>query len=153
MNIGRMIIILICNMCADALAKLGYNLSSLAQQAFNRTISPDCLDRCGNVIIAYPFGKGSNCASSSSTIINCDNTSIPNEPFLTVFNLEVFEITRSSVQVNLPSDSNLPTMSRDSFVAALILTNVNAPTVERDTNVRMRWGGGVRAARGRTKLG
>ncbi|KAM7481388.1 hypothetical protein LguiB_005971 [Lonicera macranthoides] len=93
--------------------------STIAQQAFNGTISPDCLDRCSNVIIPYPFGIGSNCASSSSTIINCDNTSIPNKPFLTAFNLEVFEITRSSVQVNLPSDSNLPTASRDSFVAAL----------------------------------
>ncbi|KAM7478061.1 hypothetical protein LguiA_026274 [Lonicera macranthoides] len=45
--------------------------------------------------------------------------SILNKPFLTTFNLEVFEITRSSVQVNLPSNNNLPTASRDSFVGAL----------------------------------
>ncbi|KAM7481381.1 hypothetical protein LguiB_005964 [Lonicera macranthoides] len=93
--------------------------STIAQQPFSGTISPDCLDRCGNIPIPYPFGIGSNCAFNSSFLINCNKTSFPNKPFLSIFNLEVLEFGRNGVQVRIPPDSNLPIANTDNFVAAL----------------------------------
>ncbi|KAM7478058.1 hypothetical protein LguiA_026271 [Lonicera macranthoides] len=93
--------------------------STIAQQPFSGTISPDCLDRCGNIPIPYPFGVGSNCAFNSSFLINCNKTSFPNKPFLSIFNLEVLEFGRNGVQVRIPPDSNLLFENTDNFVAAL----------------------------------
>ncbi|KAM7481382.1 hypothetical protein LguiB_005965 [Lonicera macranthoides] len=93
--------------------------STIAQQSFNEIKSPECLDRCGNIRILYPFGIGSNCALNSSFLVYCDNTSFPNKPFLSIFNIEVLGFSRYSVQVHIPPDSNLPITNTDNFVAAL----------------------------------
>ncbi|KAL1531917.1 non-specific serine/threonine protein kinase [Salvia divinorum] len=61
---------------------------------------PHCEPKCGNVIVPYPFGIGSNCSANSSFTVICRNSTTP---FLSSINMELLNISiRGTVIVKQP---------------------------------------------------
>ncbi|KAK3012097.1 hypothetical protein RJ639_010570 [Escallonia herrerae] len=71
---------------------------------------PGCQERCGNVVIPYPFGVGADCSSNETFAIACNSSFSPAKPFLNAINMEVLEISlQGTIRVNNPlSTSNCP---------------------------------------------
>ncbi|KAK2664907.1 hypothetical protein Ddye_003481 [Dipteronia dyeriana] len=62
---------------------------------------PNCPSSCGNVLIPFPFGIGSNCYLNDSFAVDCKSD---HKPFLRSINLEVINITLPdfAIRVNHP---------------------------------------------------
>ncbi|KAK3005011.1 hypothetical protein RJ639_016128, partial [Escallonia herrerae] len=71
---------------------------------------PGCQERCGNVVIPYPFGVGADCSNNETFAIACNSSFSPAKPFLNAINMEVLEISlQGTIRVNNPiSTSNCP---------------------------------------------
>nr|GMD57776.1 putative wall-associated receptor kinase-like 16 [Ipomoea batatas] len=54
---------------------------------------PNCSDRCGNVMIPFPFGLTEACSLNSNFSISCNTTYKPPKPFLTDSTVEIKEIS------------------------------------------------------------
>ncbi|KAD5960473.1 hypothetical protein E3N88_11945 [Mikania micrantha] len=65
-----------------------YCLTKTSSQAL-----PGCQERCGSVIIPYPFGITHNCSAHNTYSITCNTSFNPPRPFITNNNLEVLEIS------------------------------------------------------------
>ncbi|XP_039127975.1 wall-associated receptor kinase 2-like [Dioscorea cayenensis subsp. rotundata] len=60
---------------------------------------PRCQDKCGNVIIPYPFGLSDSCHLPGFDI-TCDHTYNPPKPFISTGNIEIFNITDETLTVD-----------------------------------------------------
>ncbi|KAF5450673.1 hypothetical protein F2P56_031003 [Juglans regia] len=59
---------------------------------FPIALSPQCLNRCGNVRVPYPFGTTKDCSLNDDFLISCDNSSGSPQP-ITGANLNVTNIS------------------------------------------------------------
>ncbi|KAL7118223.1 hypothetical protein ACP275_03G122300 [Erythranthe tilingii] len=55
---------------------------ALSQNSTIVIAKPNCVDRCGNISIPYPFGTTENCHQHESFLVTCNTSSIYNEPKL-----------------------------------------------------------------------
>ncbi|KAL1568201.1 non-specific serine/threonine protein kinase [Salvia divinorum] len=60
---------------------------------------PECLDRCGGLLIPYPFGVGPNCSLSTYFDINCDSSTDPPKAYLSIMKKEVIEFNQSYIRL------------------------------------------------------
>ncbi|KAH6801420.1 hypothetical protein C2S52_001884 [Perilla frutescens var. hirtella] len=61
---------------------------------------PGCPDRCGNVMIPFPFGVGSDCSFGKFFNITCNTSTNTPTPYLSHFrDIEVVEINPSQIRV------------------------------------------------------
>ncbi|KAK1402786.1 putative wall associated kinase-like 2 [Heracleum sosnowskyi] len=75
---------------------------------------PGCQEKCGSLIIRYPFGIGANCSAQQTLQIYCNNSYNPPKAFLKNNSLEVLQISSAgTVQVNNPVLSNCGNTSND----------------------------------------
>ncbi|XP_057793290.1 wall-associated receptor kinase-like 10 [Salvia miltiorrhiza] len=51
--------------------------------------STGCPNRCGNVLIPYPFGVGSGCFLEASFNVTCNTSTTPPKPYLNIINLKI----------------------------------------------------------------
>ncbi|KAK1428138.1 hypothetical protein QVD17_16966 [Tagetes erecta] len=64
---------------------------------------PGCQERCGSIMIPYPFGITPNCSAHESFSITCNTSFNPPRPFITNNNLEVLDISLDgTARVNNP---------------------------------------------------
>lgn len=62
---------------------------------------PGCPQTCGNLIITYPFGIGTNCSAYPSLEISCNNSFDPPRAFLNDNNLELLNISLEAATINV----------------------------------------------------
>ncbi|KAG5249815.1 wall-associated receptor kinase [Salix suchowensis] len=68
-----------------------------------RLAKPNCLDRCGNISIPYPFGIGKDCYMDESFDVKCNETSTSPRAFLRRIDMELVNITLTGgAVVNFP---------------------------------------------------
>ncbi|KAH6801419.1 hypothetical protein C2S52_001883 [Perilla frutescens var. hirtella] len=61
---------------------------------------PGCRDRCGNVLIPFPFGVGSDCSFGKYFNITCNTSNNTPTPYLSFFeDIEVVEINPSQIRI------------------------------------------------------
>ncbi|KAL2518940.1 Wall-associated receptor kinase-like 9 [Abeliophyllum distichum] len=92
-------------MSLQMLLYITLSLWAMRPMAFAVRLSkPNCQEKCGNVIIPYPFGIGLNCSANSSFTVTCRNISNPETPFLSSINLEVLHISTDyrTITLNQP---------------------------------------------------
>nr|XP_017233375.1 PREDICTED: wall-associated receptor kinase 2-like [Daucus carota subsp. sativus]XP_017233377.1 PREDICTED: wall-associated receptor kinase 2-like [Daucus carota subsp. sativus] len=64
---------------------------------------PGCQQRCGSLIVSYPFGIGANFSADTKFKIHCNGSFNPPKAFLEDNNLEVLQISPGgTIQVNNP---------------------------------------------------
>ncbi|XP_047979564.1 wall-associated receptor kinase 4-like [Salvia hispanica] len=66
---------------------------------------PGCPDRCGKLLIPYPFGIGPDCSLDPSFNISCitSTSTDPPKAYITILDKEVIEISETYVRVKYPS--------------------------------------------------
>ncbi|XP_047977273.1 wall-associated receptor kinase-like 1 [Salvia hispanica] len=64
-----------------------------------------CLDQCGDMVIPYPFGVGTNCSHNSYFDINCDSSTHPPKAYLSINNIkkEVIELNLNQTYIRIKS--------------------------------------------------
>ncbi|KAL1568195.1 non-specific serine/threonine protein kinase [Salvia divinorum] len=63
---------------------------------------PGCLDRCGGLLIPYPFGVGPKCSLNTYFDVNCDSSTDPPQAYLSLMNKEVIEFNQSYIRLRNP---------------------------------------------------
>ena len=63
---------------------------------------PGCLDRCGDLLIPYPFGVGENCSLNPYFDINCDSSTDPPKAYLSIMKKQVIEFDQSYIRLLNP---------------------------------------------------
>ncbi|XP_074341785.1 wall-associated receptor kinase 4-like [Apium graveolens] len=72
---------------------LMFTKGAFAQDHTNRSLAlPGCEERCGSLVVPYPFGIGPNCAASKLMGIHCDISFNPPKAFSSV--LSYFNVDR-----------------------------------------------------------
>ncbi|KAG6386582.1 hypothetical protein SASPL_151748 [Salvia splendens] len=63
-----------------------------------------CLDQCGDMVIPYPFGVGTNCSLNPYFEINCDSSTHPPKAYLSINNIkkEVIEFNQTYIRIKSP---------------------------------------------------
>ncbi|XP_017225151.2 wall-associated receptor kinase-like 8 [Daucus carota subsp. sativus] len=76
---------------------------------------PGCQQTCGDIIISYPFGIGTNCSADQSLEISCNSSFNPPKAFLNDINLELRNISLEdgTVQVYNPVITDCPSGSNN----------------------------------------
>ena len=63
---------------------------------------PGCHDRCGDLLIPYPFGIGKNCSLNPYFDINCNNSTDPPKAYLSILKKEVIEFNETYIRLKNP---------------------------------------------------
>ena len=63
---------------------------------------PGCKDRCGDLLIPYPFGVGLKCSLNPHFNIKCDTSTYPPRAFLSVMKKEVIEFNQTYIRLKNP---------------------------------------------------
>ena len=63
---------------------------------------PGCLDRCGDLLIPYPFGVGQKCSLNPYFNIKCDTSTYPPRAYLSVMKKEVIEFNQTYIRLKNP---------------------------------------------------
>ncbi|XP_047942302.1 wall-associated receptor kinase-like 10 isoform X2 [Salvia hispanica] len=101
---------------------------------------PGCLDRCGDLLIPYPFGVGPNCNLNPYFDINCDSSTNPPKAYLSILKKQVIEFNQTYIRLQNPYmisacyDEDLSTHNQHSMSVNLsgtpyILSSENVLTV------------------------
>ncbi|XP_057802432.1 wall-associated receptor kinase-like 10 [Salvia miltiorrhiza] len=62
-----------------------------------------CEEKCGDLVIPYPFGVGSNCSFDPSFDISCNTSTTPPKAYLSIIGKQVIEINETYVRVKYPN--------------------------------------------------
>ncbi|XP_047983618.1 wall-associated receptor kinase 1-like [Salvia hispanica] len=109
---------------------------SLLSAALNA--KPGCLDRCGDLLIPYPFGVGPNCSYSPHFDINCDYSTDPPKAYLSIMKKQVIEFNQTYIRLKNPfmisacyglSTDNQRSMTVNLSGTPYMLSNKNVLTV------------------------
>ncbi|KAK1377735.1 Wall-associated receptor kinase [Heracleum sosnowskyi] len=80
--------------------------------SWSRVAKPECEERCGSLVVPYPFGIGPNCSAYETMEIYCDYSSNPPKAFSSKLNydgnnLEVLNISlkAGTIRINYPITS------------------------------------------------
>ncbi|XP_042067944.1 wall-associated receptor kinase-like 1 [Salvia splendens] len=75
-------------------------LSALFSAALQ--VKPGCQDRCGDLLIPYPFGVGLKCSLNPYFNISCDASTYPPKAFLSIMKKEVIEFNQTYIRLKNP---------------------------------------------------
>ncbi|XP_042042031.1 wall-associated receptor kinase-like 6 isoform X2 [Salvia splendens] len=63
---------------------------------------PGCRDRCGDLLVPYPFGFGPNCSLNPYFDINCDSSTNPPKAYLSILKKQVIEFNQTYIRLKNP---------------------------------------------------
>ncbi|XP_042038105.1 wall-associated receptor kinase-like 10 isoform X2 [Salvia splendens] len=63
---------------------------------------PGCLDRCGDLLIPYPFGVGPKCSLNPHFDINCYNSTDPPKAYFSIMKKQVIEFNQTYIRLQNP---------------------------------------------------
>ncbi|XP_047943765.1 wall-associated receptor kinase-like 1 isoform X2 [Salvia hispanica] len=63
---------------------------------------PGCEDRCGDLLVPYPFGFGPNCSLNPYFDINCDSSTNPPKAYLSIMKKQVIEFNQTYIRLQNP---------------------------------------------------
>ncbi|XP_042066932.1 wall-associated receptor kinase-like 1 isoform X2 [Salvia splendens] len=75
-------------------------LSALFSAALQ--VKPGCQDRCGDLLIPYPFGVGLKCSLNPYFNISCDASTYPPKAFFSIMKKEVIEFNQTYIRLKNP---------------------------------------------------
>ncbi|XP_042038699.1 wall-associated receptor kinase-like 8 isoform X2 [Salvia splendens] len=88
-------------MCLQLIISIFLLLPQLLSAALHA--KPGCQDRCGDLMIPYPFGVGPNCSHSSYFDINCNSsTDHPPKAYLSIMKKQVIEFNQTYIRLKNP---------------------------------------------------
>ncbi|KAG6386577.1 hypothetical protein SASPL_151743 [Salvia splendens] len=89
-------------MCLQLIISIFLLLPQLLSAALHA--KPGCQDRCGDLVIPYPFGVGPNCSHSSYFVINCNSSTDPPKAYLSINKIkkQVIEFNQTYIRLKNP---------------------------------------------------
>ncbi|XP_074340016.1 wall-associated receptor kinase-like 22 isoform X2 [Apium graveolens] len=124
---------LLIQMWIILLVMLMFIEGAFTQNTTNRSLAlPGCEERCGSLVVPYPFGIGPNCAANASMDISCDSSFNPPKAFLNSLSYSNYEESKALEVVKISVEAGTIHINYPITKDCTINTTSSSPILDLD---------------------